>query len=125
MNKISNSKAQFLVRTSGGLDYCRVEPWEGGQPAAESGAQRIGGYVVALDESLCVTTDSTGDPLIVADYRAQALEVTRAQLAPAPFSPDCDACYWEQKGWGGSGCCETCDRYSYEHTCAESTKEKQ
>lgn len=83
MNKISNGKAQFLVRTSGGLDYCRVEPWEGGQPAAESGAQRIGGYVVALDESLCVATDGTGDPLIVADYRVQALEVTRAQLAEA------------------------------------------
>lgn len=83
MNKISNGKAQYLVRTSGGLDYCRVEPWEGGQPAAESGAQRIGGYVVALDECLCVATDDAGQPVLVADYRVHPLEVARVKLAEA------------------------------------------
>lgn len=59
----SDAEAQFLIRTADGLDYARVEPWEGGLPSAEIGAKRIGGYVVALDAGLCATDK------IVADYR--------------------------------------------------------
>lgn len=66
----SADEAQYLVRTRDGLDYARVEPWEGGKPAAEDGARRIGGYVVALDKDLCVQHDETGAPVIVADHRA-------------------------------------------------------
>lgn len=59
------SKTQYLVRTADGLDYCRVEPWEGGESAAREGADRIGGFVVELDESLCPTDR------IVADFRVK------------------------------------------------------
>ncbi|MFZ2526641.1 MAG: hypothetical protein WAX14_03150 [Rhodococcus sp. (in: high G+C Gram-positive bacteria)] len=56
-------KTQYLVRTADGRDYCRVEPWEGGLPAAREGARRIGGFVVELDTYL-LPTDS-----IVDDFR--------------------------------------------------------
>lgn len=55
---------QYLVKLADGLDYARVEPWQGGLSAAKREAESIGGYVVALDDDLC----STGE--IVADYRA-------------------------------------------------------
>lgn len=69
MNKPSTDAPQYLVRTREGLDYARVEPWEGGKPAAEAGARGIGGYVVALDEYLCVCHDENGAAVVVADYR--------------------------------------------------------
>lgn len=72
MDNDSNAAAQYLVRTRDGLDYARVEPWEGGQSAAEDGARRIGGYVVALDKDLCVQRDESGTPVIVADHRPTA-----------------------------------------------------
>ncbi|OUS97437.1 hypothetical protein [Rhodococcus sp. NCIMB 12038] len=72
MDKNSNAGAQYLVRTHDGLDYARVEPWEGGKPAAEDGARRICGYVVALDKDLCVQRDETGAPVVVADHRVTA-----------------------------------------------------
>lgn len=72
-----------------------------------------------------MTTESTAESDKVACSVCNDVDGPCEHCAPTPFSPDCDACYWEQKGWGGSGCCETCDRYSYEHTCAEPTKEKQ
>lgn len=43
------SQTQYLVRTADGADYCRVEPWEGGESAARDAARRIGGYAVELD----------------------------------------------------------------------------
>ncbi|MBM4574780.1 hypothetical protein GS896_27370 [Rhodococcus hoagii] len=55
-------KTQYLVRTPDGLDYCRVEPWEGGLPSAKSAAQRLGGFVVELDKFL-------GEKDVVADFR--------------------------------------------------------
>lgn len=54
-------KEQFLVRTATGMDYCRVEPWEGGLTAALEGARRISGFVVALDDGLCATNEIVGD----------------------------------------------------------------
>lgn len=57
-------ETQYLVRTAGGGDYCRVEPWEGGERAAIDGARRIGGYVIELDKYLCATSN------IVADFRS-------------------------------------------------------
>ncbi len=57
---------QYLVRTADGLDYARVEPWQGGFVAAERAAGDIGGYVLPLDEWLCVPRDARP----VADFRA-------------------------------------------------------
>ena len=58
---------QYLVKLADGLDYARVEPWQGGLSAAKREARAVGGYVVALDEDLC----STGE--IAADYRTPEL----------------------------------------------------
>lgn len=45
----------------------------------------------------------------------EAIDQDPPTTAPDPL--ECEACYMEWKGWGGRGCCETCDRHHYEHTC--------
>jgi len=35
---------------------------------------------------------------------------------------DCAACDFMQQGWGGHGCCETCDMYDIPHTCEDEKK---
>lgn len=87
MNKDSDGD-QFLVRTRDGLDYARVEPWQGGRPAAEEGARKIRGYVVALDKNLCEERDHTGKPVIVADYRVQATSGGFTALSNIEITPE-------------------------------------
>jgi hypothetical protein len=48
---------QYLVKTSTGTDYARVEQWQGGLDAAGREASRLGGYVIQLDENLCPVRD--------------------------------------------------------------------
>lgn len=57
------SNTQYLIRTAAGMDYARVEQWQGGKSAAVNEASRIGGFVVELDETLCPTDT------LVADFR--------------------------------------------------------
>jgi hypothetical protein len=56
---------QYLIRTNDGMDYMRVEPWQGGAVAAIDEARRIKGYVVELDADLCVICPT----IIIADFR--------------------------------------------------------
>jgi hypothetical protein len=82
---------QWLVRTADGHDYARVEPWQGGQAAAERAAREIGGYVLGLDTELRIPLNAPP----VADYRSQygpqqppapSWRCTDPDLTPAAFS---------------------------------------
>lgn len=56
---------KYLIITAEGLDYARVEPWQGGLTAATREAKRIGGYIRKLDSDGCACE-------VVTDFRTES-----------------------------------------------------